>query len=384
MFGNTLTLFRLRGFDIRIDLSWIIIFGLIVWSLAAGVFPESYPGLSSRMYYTMGVAGALALFLSIVLHELAHAIVAARYGLRVRSITLFLFGGVADLQEEPPSPKAEMSMALAGPMASLAIAVTLLALATAGWATGLQTPWWNVVGYLGAMNLLLFVFNMIPAFPLDGGRVLRAWLWGRSGDLRKATRSASTSGSVFGILMMALGALVMILGNVIGGLWWILIGYFIRGAAQVADHQMFIRSALEGELVRTFMKTDPVSVPRSVSIHELVEEFILRHHYKLYPVVDNGRLVGCVTTAMVRQVPKDEWERQTVGSIAENCSPENTIDPDADALDALVRMSRKKRSRLVVSRGETLIGIITLKDLISFLSIKLDLEGKGAGTGASP
>lgn len=382
MFGNSLTLFSVRGIEVRIDLSWIIIFALIVWSLAAGVFPETYPGLSRRMYLAMSVAGALALFLSIVLHELAHAIVAARYGLRVRSITLFLFGGVADLQEEPPSPKAEMSMALAGPAASLALAGGLFAVSIAAWVAGLETPWWSVVAYLGAMNLLLFIFNMIPAFPLDGGRVLRAWLWGRSGDLRKATRSASRSGSLFGILMMALGAFFMISGNLIGGLWWILIGFFIRGAAQLAYHQIFIRSTLEGEPVRAFMKADPVTVPRSVSIRDLVDEFIFRHHYKLYPVMDDGRLVGCVTTAMVRQVPKEEWERQTVGSIAEDCSPQNTIDPDADALDALALMSRHKRSRLVVSRGETLIGIITLKDLMSFLSVKMELEGKGGGGGS--
>ncbi|HVR43905.1 MAG TPA: site-2 protease family protein [Thermoanaerobaculia bacterium] len=378
MFGNALTLFRLRGFDVRIDLSWLIIFALIVWSLASGVFPAAYAGLEPWAYWMMGVAAALALFGSIVLHELAHAIVARRYGLRVRSITLFLFGGVADLREEPPSAKAELRTALAGPATSLAIAAVCLAVAVAGNILGLAVPVWTVIGYLGAANLLLFVFNMIPAFPLDGGRVLRSVLWQRTGNLQKATRIASGSGNAFGIFMMILGVALLFAGNFIGGLWWILIGFFIRSAAQTSWNQLLIRQTLSGEPVRKFMKTELVTVPRSLSVRELVEDVVYRTHHKLYPVVERDELVGCVTTNRIKELPREEWDRQTVGAVAETCAPENTIAPETDALEALARMTRGKRSRLLVVDQGRLVGIITLRDLLSFLSIKMELEGSSA------
>ncbi|MGH9458329.1 MAG: site-2 protease family protein [Thermoanaerobaculia bacterium] len=376
MFGNAITIFRLAGFDVRIDLSWLIVFALVVWSLASGVFPDVYPGLNAPAYWGMGIAGALLLFFSILLHELAHAAVGRRHGLQVRSITLFVFGGVADLHEEPPTAEAELKMALAGPATSLAIAGVLFLAAILADIAGLPRIAWVVAGYLAAMNLVLFLFNMIPAFPLDGGRVLRAWLWYRSGDIRSATRRASVSGSFFGILIMALGVLFLFAGNFIGGLWWILIGFFIRNAAHLSYSQLFIRDALEGKPVRSFMTPDPVKVPRSISIRELVNEYFYRSHHKLYPVVDDDRLIGCVTTGAVRQLPMDEWDRQTVGSIAESCSPENAVAADEDALEALVRMTRSKRSRLVVLEGDRLVGVVTLKDLLSFLSVKMEIEAR--------
>jgi Zn-dependent protease/CBS domain-containing protein len=374
MFGNTLTLFRLAGFEVRIDLTWLIIFSLIVWSLASGAFPDAYPGLSRTAYWSMGLAGATALFLSIILHELAHAIVARRYGLQVRSITLFIFGGVADLREEPPSPRAEMRMAAAGPATSLALAALLLAAAAGGRASGLSAPVWGVVAYLGWMNVALFVFNMLPAFPLDGGRILRAWLWKRSGDLRAATRTATASGNALGIVLMALGVLALVMGHFITGFWWLLIGFFIRSAGQVSYHQLFIRETLAGEQVRTFMTANPVTVPRAISVKDLVEKYVFKYHHKLYPVMEQERLVGCVTMQAIRELPSEEWDRQTVGAIAEPCSPENTISPDEEAMEALARMSRDRRSRLLVMREGRLEGIVTLSDLLKFLSLRMEFD----------
>jgi Zn-dependent protease/CBS domain-containing protein len=374
MFGNTLTLFRLAGFEVRIDLSWFVIFSLIVWSLASGAFPDAYPGLSRGTYWAMGFGGATALFLSIILHELAHATVARRYGLQVQSITLFVFGGVADLREEPPNAGAEVRMAIAGPATSLALAIVLLLVATVGRASGSALPFWTVVGYLGGMNAALFLFNMLPAFPLDGGRILRGWLWTRSGDIRGATRTAAAAGSILGFILMAIGAVSLILGHFITGLWWILIGFFIRNAGQISYHQLFIRETLSGESVRAFMTANPVSVPRVISVKELVEKYVFRYHHKLYPVMEDDRLVGCVTMQAIRDLPAEEWDRQTVGAIAEPCSPENTISPDDGAVDALARMSRDKRSRLLVTRDGRLEGIVTLSDLLKFLSLKMEFE----------
>ncbi|HSN68708.1 MAG TPA: site-2 protease family protein, partial [Thermoanaerobaculia bacterium] len=340
MFGNTLTLFRLGGFEVRIDMTWVIVFALIVWSLASGAFPDAYPGLSRTLYWSMGLAGAVALFLSIILHELAHAAVARRYGVQVRSITLFIFGGVADLHEDPPNARAEMRMAVAGPATSLALAIVLLIAAAAGRASGTLPPLWAVIGYLGGMNGALVLFNMLPAFPLDGGRVLRAWLWKRSGDIRGATRTAAAAGNALGMLLMALGVVTLVMGHLITGFWWILIGFFIRSAGQVSYHQLFIRETLAGERVRRFMTANPVTVPRVISVKELVEKYVFKYHHKLYPVMEQDKVVGCVTMQAIRDLPSDEWERQTVGSIAEPCSPENTISPDEEAMEALARMSR--------------------------------------------
>ncbi|HEY0593889.1 MAG TPA: site-2 protease family protein [Thermoanaerobaculia bacterium] len=374
MSGNTLTLFRLAGLEVRIDLSWLVVFALVVWSLAWGAFPQAYPDLGRGTYWGMGLAGATLLFLSVIVHELAHATVARRYGVPVRSITLFIFGGVADLHEEPPSARAEMRMAVAGPATSLALAVVLLLVAASGRATGVAAPVWTVVAYLGGMNVALFVFNMLPAFPLDGGRVLRAWLWKRSGDIRAATRTAADLGGILGIVLMGIGVVTLVLGHLLTGFWWILIGFFVRNAGQISYHQLFIRETLSGERVRSFMTTDPVTVPRVISVKELVEKYVFRYHHKLYPVMEQDRLVGCVTMQAIKELPPDEWERQTVGAIAEACGPENTISPDEEAMDALARMSRDKRSRLLVTREGKLEGIVTLSDLLKFLSLKMEFE----------
>jgi Zn-dependent protease/CBS domain-containing protein len=356
-----------------------VIFALIVWSLASGVFPETYPGLGRGTYWAMGLAGAAALFLSIILHELAHAVVARRHGLRVRAITLFIFGGVADMNEEPPTARAELRMALAGPAASLAIAIVLLLAAGIARAAGSDALVWPVVSYLGVMNVALAAFNMLPAFPLDGGRVLRAWLWRRSGNLRAATRSAAGAGNVLGMILMALGVVTLILGHFITGFWWILIGFFIRSAGQVSYHQLFIRETLAGEHVRSFMTANPVTVPRVISVKELVEKYVFRYHHKLYPVMEQDRVVGCVTMQAIRDLPPDEWERQTVGAIAEPCGPDNTITPDEEAMEALARMSRDRRSRLLVMSGGTLEGVVTLSDLLKFLSLKMEFEKAKTG-----
>ena len=376
MFGKRITLFRLLGVEIKADASWLFLAVLVAWSLAEGVFPEYLEGLPTLTYWTMAAVGVAGLFASIVLHELGHSLVARRCGIPIKQITLFLFGGVAEMEEEPPSAACELAMAVAGPATSLLLAAALLAARVVLGALGAPGPLLAVVSYLTLLNTVLAVFNMLPAFPLDGGRVLRAGLWSWRGDLRWATRIASSIGSGFGMLLIVLAVMAFLRGNLLGGLWWFMIGLFMRGASQTSYRQVLVRHVLEGEPIRRFMESDPVTVPRLASVMNLVRDYVYRYHYKMYPVVEGDRLVGCVTTRDVKEVPQDEWEQYTVGEIMGGCTPENSIHPDADAMKALANMSRTGASRLLVVQDGGLVGIITLKDLLGFLSLKMDLEGR--------
>lgn len=374
MFGKTIDLFSIFGFKIRLDLSWFVVAVLITWSLAVGYFPQAYEDLTPAAYWTMGVLGALGLFASVIAHELSHATVARRFGVEMRGITLFIFGGVAEMADEPPSPKVEFWIAVAGPIASFVVGGLLFAL---GAALALPTAAAAVVGYLATINVVLAVFNLIPAFPLDGGRILRSILWHWKDSLRWATRVTSGIGAGFGYLLIGLGVLQLVVGGMqafVGAMWLALIGLFLRGAAQMSYQQLLLRRVLEGEPVSRFMVRDPVSVPRQISVAELVEEYVYRHHFKLYPVVDGGRLVGCVTTRQVKELPREEWETTTVGALADGCSPDNSVAPDADAMEVLSRMSRNRTSRLLVVQDGRLMGIIALKDLLEFFSLKIELE----------
>lgn len=374
MFGKSLELFKLFGFSVKVDLSWLVIAFLVTWSLADGVFPALNPGWSRALYWGMGFVGAIGLFVSIVFHELSHSLVARRFGLPMTGITLFVFGGVAEMSDEPPNPRAEFTMAVAGPAASVLVAGICFLGAFIGRWVAAPTPAVIVVGYLGVINLALAAFNMIPAFPLDGGRVLRSVLWGWKDNLRWATRVSSRIGAGFGALLIALGLVSLFFGRLIGGIWWILIGLFVRQAAHASYRQLLIRRALEGEPVRRFMHDRPVSVPRQISVDELVNDYVYRYHFKFFPVVDGGHLVGCVSTHDVKELPREEWSRQTVGAITQPCTATNSVQPDDDAMDALSKMNRGRLSRLMVVEGDHLVGVLALKDLLGFFSMKMELE----------
>jgi len=378
VFGKPIQLFEVFGFKVRIDPSWFIVALLVTSNFATLVFPAQLAGRSRAIYWAMGIAGALIYFLSVLLHELSHSLVARRYGLEMRGITLFIFGGVAEMPQEPTTPRSEFVIAAAGPAASVVIGLACLGLGLACESQGWAEPA-SVLTYLGILNGALALFNLIPAFPLDGGRLLRSILWGWKKNLRWATRISSTIGSGFGLLLIALGGVEIFTGSFTSGLWMCLIGLFVRNAAAASYQQLLLRRALEGETVARFMHPDPVTVPRGISVEELVKDYIYRYHYKLFPVVDDaGRLIGCVTARQVRELPRDEWDRQTVGALAARCNPENTVGTDTDAMEALSRMNRTGVSRLMVVDGDRLLGILTLKDLLRFFALKMELEETGA------
>ena len=375
MFGKRIKLFKLLGFEVRIDWSWIIIALLITWSLSKGLFPFYYKNLSTQTYWWMGIIGALGLFLSIIAHEFSHSLVARKYGIPMKGITLFIFGGVAEMDEEPPSPKVEFMMAIAGPLSSILIALIFYGIHAIGKQGGLAEPINGVVGYLGWINAILAGFNLLPAFPLDGGRVLRSILWAAKKNLRWATYISSRIGSGFGIFFIILGVIQIFRGNFVGGMWFFLIGMFLQSAAKMSYQQLITRKALEGEPIRRFMKTDPVTVSPSISLEQLVEDYIYKYHFKMFPVVeDSDRLLGCVTTKQVKEIPREDWGRKTVGEFATQCSPENSIEPQADAMRALSIMNQTGNSRLMVVEKGRLVGIIALKDLLELLSLKVELE----------
>ena len=374
MFGRRVTLFRLFGFEVRLDASWIVIAALVTWSLAAAVFPASYPSLPAAHYWWMGVAGAVGFFLSIVFHELCHSLVANYYKLPMRGITLFLFGGVAEMGAEPQSPKVEFLMALAGPVASVVLGFAFRAVALVGVAWPLQVL--GVFAYLAWINWALAAFNLIPAFPLDGGRVLRAAIWHFRGDFRGATRVASAIGGGFGVLLMAFALYQLLTGYFIPALWYFMLGTFLRNASRVSYEQVLLRSALEGETVSRFMHPNPVVVRPEMSLRQLVEDYLYRYDYKVYPVVADGdALVGCVASSDVRRVPKEQWDQRQVAEVATACTPENTVTPDTDAIEALAKIQQNEGKGLIVTDHQHLLATVSARDVMRFLAAKMELQG---------
>ena len=377
MFGKRVKLFRLLGFEVRIDASWIVIAVLIAWSLSTGLFPFHYKNLSIQTYWLMGIVGAVGLFLSIIVHEFCHSLVARKYGIPMKGITLFIFGGVAEMGDEPSSAKAEFMMAAAGPLSSILIALVFYGMYTTSRGT-LPGPISGVIEYLAYINGILAAFNLVPAFPLDGGRILRSILWGLKKNLSWATRISASIGSAFGILLIILGVYHVLSGDFIGGMWWFLIGMFLQGAAKASYQQLVTRKALEGEPVRRFMQKNPVTVAPSLSLEHLVEDYIYQYHFKMFPVTeDTDRLSGCITTKQVKEIPRAAWRTKTVGEVAAPCSAENTIEPGADSVQALALMRKYNSSRLLVAEAGHLVGIITLKDLMKFLALKVELNEPG-------
>jgi Zn-dependent protease/predicted transcriptional regulator len=374
MFGRPIKLFSIFGFEIRINLSWLILVALVTWSLATGLFPEYYKNLSPEAYWWMGGAGALGLFLSIVFHELSHSLVARKYGITMKGITLFIFGGVAEMEDDPTNSKVEFMMAVAGPLSSILIGAVMYFLYYWGSKAGWPVEVVGVLAYLAWVNAALAVFNLVPAFPLDGGRVLRSVLWRWKKDLRWATAIASQIGSGFGIVLIIMGVIYLFRGNFIGGMWWFMIGLFLRSTAQQSYKQLLARAIFHAEKIKDLMVKNPVTVSRSITLEEFVHDYVYKHHFQMYPVLSFGKLAGCISVAQAAAVPRDEWSSHTVSEVALPCNQETTVGPEDDANTALTIMNRTGNSRLLVVDGDQLVGIIVLKDMLKLLSLKMALN----------
>ena len=368
-------LFTLFGFEVRLDLSWLLLALLISWSLGAGMFPADYPGLPPRTYAWMGVAGALGVFFSIVFHEFSHSMIARHYGMPIKGITLFIFGGVAEMEEEPPGPKSEFLMAIAGPLASFLLAFIFARIEAIALLRGWPTPVVGVSNALAYINMVVAIFNLVPAFPLDGGRMLRAALWYFRRDMNSATRIASQMGSGFGFALMLLGIIAFVQGNIIGGMWWFLIGIFLRGAATASYQRLMLHDMLHKQPVSNFMRSEPMTVPSSLTIREWVEDHVYRHHFKMFPVVDDATLSGAVTIDDIREIPKENWDKVMVRDVMMPCSDDNTIAAHMEMEKLLTAMMHPgKQSRYMVVVGERIVGVIALKDVLDLVALKLEIE----------
>jgi Zn-dependent protease/CBS domain-containing protein len=373
-------LFRVGGIEIDIDYSWLLIFLLVLWSLSVGYFPSVAPGMGVGIYWVAGLIATVGLFGSILLHELSHSFAARRAGIDVPAITLFLFGGVSEMSDEPRRPPTEIWIAAVGPLTSFALAGVFW-VAYALWPAaepGLVGP---IIGYLAFINAALGVFNLLPGFPLDGGRILRAAVWWRTGSLERATRVATNAGKGFAIGLMVLGALEIFGGSLIGGIWLILIGLFLRGMAQASYQAVVLRHALGDVEVGEVMIRDPVSVAPDTSIRSLIDDYFLAYGYRGFPVVENGQVRGVISIAEVKDVPAERRDEVRVADTMRRIEPALLVDPHAALSDALRQMARERTGRLVVSRDGALLGMITKTGLSRFVEMHEvlgDLDGAGA------
>jgi len=370
---NVINLFRVAGIQVNIDYSWFIIFVLIFWSLSAGYFPRQYPGQTAQAYWFAGFVATILFFFSVLFHELSHSIMAMRLGINIPEITLFIFGGVSRLSEEPKDPQNELKIAIVGPLSSFVLAG--LFWVVRNLVQGMNLPLMVLVfSYLTWINIALGVFNLLPGFPLDGGRVFRAIAWWRTGSLARATKWASDIGKSFAVALMVLGAIQIFAGALIGGLWLVFIGIFLRGIAEGGYQEVMMRQSLEDVKVRDVMIHDVVTVPPDLKINGLIDEYFLRFGYKGFPVVSEGRVSGIVSLAEVKEVPNEQKQSTDVGSVMHAVSDVHTIDPELSLADALKKMGQQEVNRLLVMEHDKLMGMITKTGLLRFLEIRRILE----------
>jgi Zn-dependent protease len=372
--ARRIKLFKLLGFQVQVEWTWLFLAAWMTWSLASDVFPADVQGLGPFSYWWMGALGTLGLLASIVFHELWHSLVARRYGIAIEGITLFIFGGVAELKEEPASPRTEFLLALAGPASSALLGFLALGARELARVVSVGPGTTTVLSYLMSINFTLAAFNLLPAFPLDGGRMLRAAVWRWRRDLRWATQLAAWIGTLLGNLLLGVGTLLLFLGSLVNGIWMIVVGLYLRSASRQSYRQLSIRLALAGERVERFMIPDPIMVPHDTSLTELVEEYVYKHQFKSFPVVDGLRLVGCVSAHALDTVPQSQWAQRTAGDLAQTCGAEDTIPGGVDAMQALTQMSRTGQGQLMVVEGDRLVGMVMLQDLLEFLSLRLGWE----------
>lgn len=370
MFSNAISLFRLSGFEIKLDPSWFLIAGLITWTLSTQYFPVTMPNQTGAAYLTLAVIAMLGFFASLLLHELAHAVVAQQYGVKINGITLFLFGGVAELETDVPSAKAELWIALAGPVMSTVLSIVLWlvsALSEVAFGTGGLTM---VLVYLSTVNIVIAIFNLVPAFPLDGGRVLRAFLWHRQGDVLRATRMAARSGTFFGYALSGLGVLTLFQGSFVAGIWYILIGFFVLGAARSAYQAQLIQSTFKDRTVGDLMIRQPFVVSPELTLADFVNQIILKQRVSFVPVVADGVLIGQIDKDVLSVIDRENWESTRVGDVFAGLDVATTIGADLP-VDQLMRLIAETGTRkFLVVDDHTLKGVITLANLIGQLHVK--------------
>jgi len=359
---------------IEVNYSWFIILGLIIFTLGSGYFPYINPGLDSSIYWLLASISALLLFASLLAHELSHAIVARRNNIPIHGITLFVFGGVAQMDAEPSSPIIEFKMAIAGPIMSFTLALLFFALSQLLFTLGTSGPIISLLYYLFMINIVVGVFNMIPGFPLDGGRVLRALLWHVFKDIKKATAIASNLGKLFAFILMAFGIFNIISGALVSGIWLIFVGLFLQEAAEVSYRQIIMKKMLAGVGIKSLMTRDVITVPTTINLDELVNSYFFKYRHASFPVMEDDLILGLVTFHDLKEIPRQEWPTRNVKEIMLPLSELLVINQNADAMDALAKMAQNGIGRLLVIENTKLIGIISQKDIMQLFKFRAAVE----------
>jgi Zn-dependent protease/CBS domain-containing protein len=370
--GN-ISLGRIGGVEVRINWSWLVIFALIVWTLADGVFPSTNPGLSGNTHLAMAIVAALLFVVSILLHELGHAWEARREGLEVDGITLWLFGGVSQFKGGFPSAGAEFRIAIAGPLVSLVLGVVFVLIAIAGLPSAVD----GVAAWLGYINLALLVFNLIPALPLDGGRVLRAALWHSKGDLAWATRVGTDIGRVFGYLFIGLGLAMFIFQGSFSGAWLAFIGWFLLQAATAEARYIATEAALHGLRVRDLMVRDPVTVDGDLTVGQFMDQIARSRRFTTYPVVDRERPIGLLAFGSVAALPRSDWDSRRVREAMLPLDRVPQLTEDETAIDALTALSSPTSNRGLVIENGHLAGLLSITDLTRALELRRSRPSAG-------
>jgi len=366
---------KILGIPIRIHWTLWLVFVLIAWSLAVGYLPSTYPTLSSTEDWIVGVVSAILLFVSVLLHELSHSYIAKKNGLPIARITLFFFGGVSEMSEEPKDPGLEVRMAAAGPLTSFAIAGVLGGLWIAGRLLTFPTAVIAILGYNALINVGLGAFNLIPAFPLDGGRVLRGSLWRGSRNLLRATRSATRVSEILSLIIIAAGLLLIVVtADFVSGIWIIFLGWFIRSGAETSLQQTQVSEALHGVKVGDIMTRNLLTVPPGLTVQQLVNEYFLVHPHGGYPVVQGDQLLGIVTMSSVRSIPRERRELETVSQAMVPFERIVTISPMESAVDAMQKITQANVGRLLVTEGPKILGVVTRGDLMKTIHAREDLS----------
>ncbi|MBU6462203.1 MAG: site-2 protease family protein [Bradyrhizobium sp.] len=365
MTKSNIPLGKLFGIQIGLDYSWFVIFALLTWMLADSYYPDEFKNWSPLLYWLTGAVTAILLFVSVLLHELGHSVIALWYKIPVRSITLFLFGGIAQIEGEPPSAVAELLIAIAGPLVNLVLAVSFYTVQAA--VSGLE-PLLGLTKYLAYINLALVLFNLIPGYPLDGGRVLRAIVWAATGNMNRSTVVAASVGRFFAFLLIFAGTLQMFSGNLGGGLWIALIGWFLDNAASVQIQQVTLRGLLIGHRVKQAMSTRYAIVPDDLTLQQLVDEQILGCGQRSFLVNRGDRTVGLITLHRVKEVPRQEWATTRAGEVMLPYQQLKCIDQDAELWSALQNMDRNGVNQMPVVQAQHVVGMLSREDVITFLA----------------
>jgi Zn-dependent protease/predicted transcriptional regulator len=365
MFGNSWRLGRLAGVEIRVDTSWVVIALLVAYSLYLQ-FSETFRGLAPGLAVALAIGSALLFFGSVLAHEMAHALVAKRRGIPVRGITLFLFGGATHAKVESKGPKDELLISVVGPVTSLVLGGLLLAIGSFGREL-LPNPVGGAFRYLGFVNVVLAVFNILPGFPLDGGRVLRSIVWKVTGSLARATRVASISGQAVGYLMVAGGALLVFAERLVSGIWFAAIGWFLTQAARSSYDELQVRRLLEQVEAEDVMADNLITVPADISVADAVDRYFMRRDHSAFPVVDGDHTVGLLTLRGVKRLPREEWESRRVRDAMGGLGDQLNVSPDARMDHVMAKLQEGDAGRVLVVRDGQVIGIITAGDVARWL-----------------